>query len=103
VNQDKLSRTWTLGREHCVIAESMRGKRASTSARLRDVGSARNRDAEKAALAMASSCAMAAGTKGSVWRAYGRTMNEAQNRRSAPEGGQGNELRELRSIERWHR
>lgn len=49
------SQTWTLGREQTIRQASMAANRLSASARLNDWGSARNRDAEKAALAMASS------------------------------------------------
>jgi hypothetical protein len=47
--------TWTLGREHCFTAASSKGKKASTAGRLSEVGSARKSEAERAALAMASS------------------------------------------------
>lgn len=50
-----MEQTWTLGREHLARASVRIGKKASTSGRLRDVGSARKRVAERVAFAMASS------------------------------------------------
>lgn len=54
-----MRQTWTLGREHCVRVELRSGKNASTAGRESEVGSARKRDADRAALAMARSWAMA--------------------------------------------
>jgi hypothetical protein len=50
-----MEQTWTLAREHWARAFVRSGKKASTTGRLRDVGSARKSVAESVAFAMASS------------------------------------------------
>ena len=50
-----MSQTWTLDREHWSRVESRREKNPSSSGRVVETGSARKREAERAALAMANS------------------------------------------------
>jgi hypothetical protein len=52
----RMEQTWTFGREHWATAAWRSGKKASTEERVTEAGSARKRDAEKAAWAIASSC-----------------------------------------------
>lgn len=50
-----MEQTWTLGREHWERALVSSGKKASTTGRLREVGSARKSVAESVAFAMTNS------------------------------------------------
>lgn len=61
-----MEQTWTLGREHWERALVSSGKKASTTGRLREVGSARKSVAESVAFAMTNSgVAMAEFVEGS--------------------------------------